>query len=130
MTSGYDGKPISLHEPGYDCDANGKCDTWDPGTPLEPLFTPGSKFRYWDEAEIELGYAITLLGGNPNYVCDLLMTHSNTIECRISHGKYRNDCRHIAVMNGGLKTSARIWQIRPLNRGNWNGRQLISSSCR
>jgi len=60
MTSGYDGQHIPIHNKGYDCDSHGRCDTWDPGTPLDPIFSPGLRYRYWDEAEMELSYALAL----------------------------------------------------------------------
>ncbi len=132
MTSGYDGRHTAPHNPGYECDARGRCDSWDPGTPLEPLFAPGEKYRYWDEAEMEMSYALSLIGGNPGYVRDLLsgriakpigMENFNWREIPSAVGE-------IPAMNGGLKTSARDlarFGLLFLNRGNWNGKQLINS---
>ena len=133
MTSGYDGQHISVHDPPYDCDPQGRCDTWDPGTPLDPLFSPGTKFRYWDEAELELGYTLGIVGGNKYYVRDLLKTH---IADPIGMANFQWDdvqttVGTIPAMNGGLRTSARDlarFGHLFLNRGNWSGQQLISAS--
>ena len=133
MTSGYDAKPIPLHAPGYDCDTKGKCDTWDPGIPLEPLFEAGTKYRYWDEAEIEMGYALTLIGGDPDYVINLLRERIAS-PIGMQNFSWRNvetTVGKLPVMNGGLITNARDlarFGLLFLNRGNWNGKQLISSS--
>jgi CubicO group peptidase (beta-lactamase class C family) len=133
MTSGYDGKPIASFDPGYDCDREGKCDSWDPGIPQEPLFTPGTKFRYWDEAEMELSYALGLGGGNSNYVKDLLQERIAT-PIGMENFTWRNletTVGPLPAMNGGLKTTARDlarFGLLFLNRGNWNGKQLIKSA--
>jgi len=133
MTSGYDGQHSTIHDPGYDCDLTGRCDAWDPGIPMDPIFPPGTRFRYWDEAELELGYALGLAGEDRYYVRDLLqkriadpigMKHFTWRDVQTAVGT-------IPAMNGGLKTSARDlsrFGLLFLNRGNWNGRQLISSS--
>lgn len=133
MTSGYDGKPVASFDPGYDCDRQGKCDSWDPGTPQEPLFSPGSKFRYWDEAEMELSYALGLAGGDVNYVRDLLKNRIAT-PIGMENFNWRNletTLGPLPAMNGGLKTTARDlarFGLLFLNRGNWNGKQLINPS--
>ena len=133
MTSGYDGQHISIHNPGYDCDSRTRCDTWDPGTPLDPVFSPGSMYRYWDEAEMELSYALGLAGGNPNFMRDLLHNRI-AIPIGMSNFGWRDVQTTVGLLpalNGGLKTSARDlarFGLLFLNRGNWNGKQLISSS--
>jgi CubicO group peptidase (beta-lactamase class C family) len=133
MTSGYDGQHIPVHNKGYDCDSRGRCDTWDPGIPLDPVFPPGTKYRYWDEAEMELSYALGLAGGNPNYVRDLLQNRIAT-PIGMQNFTWRNVETTVGIlpaMNGGLKTNARDlarFGLLFLNRGNWNGKQLISSS--
>jgi len=45
MTSGYDSAGGS-----YEFDAQGRGDSWNPSPPAPPLFPPGTKFRYWDDA--------------------------------------------------------------------------------
>jgi CubicO group peptidase (beta-lactamase class C family) len=133
MTSGYDGKHISALDPGYECDQQGRCDSWDPGTPLEPFFPPGEKFRYWDEAEMEMSYALGLIGGSANYVRDLLQSRiARQIEMEnFTWRDIPSTVGTVPAMNGGLKTSARDlarFGLLFLNRGNWNEKQLISSA--
>jgi CubicO group peptidase (beta-lactamase class C family) len=133
MTSGYDGHHIPVHNQGYDCDAQGRCDTWDPGIPLDPIFPPGTKFRYWDEGEMELSYALGLAGGNRYYVRDLLRDRiANPIG--MQHFDWRDVETTVGVlpaMNGGLRTSARDlarFGLLFLNRGRWKDQQMIRSS--
>jgi CubicO group peptidase (beta-lactamase class C family) len=132
MTSGYDGKHQSNFEPAYECDSAGIiCDTWDPGVPLKPLFSPGKKFRYWDEAEMELSYCLGLIGRNPDFVRDLLKKRiadpigMENFEWR----EIQTTVGLLPAMNGGLKTNAQDlarYGLLFLNKGNWNGKQLIA----
>lgn len=133
MTSGYDGQHIPLHDPGYDCDSLKRCDTWDPGIPLDPIFPPGTKFRYWDEAELELSYSLGLAGGNAYFVRDLLKKRiADPIGMQSFFWRdVETAVGIIPAMNGGLKTSARDlarFGLLFLNRGRWEGKQLIIAS--
>ena len=61
MTSGYDGVGGS-----YDCDAGKeRCDANAFVPPSSPVFAPGTRFMYWDEATQEYGYVLTKIAGEP-----------------------------------------------------------------
>jgi CubicO group peptidase (beta-lactamase class C family) len=67
MTSGYDGVGGS-----YDCDGEKKrCDANALVPPSSPVFLPGTRFMYWDEATQEYGYVLTRIAGEP--IPDLLI---------------------------------------------------------
>ena len=126
MTSGYDSAGGS-----YEFDAQGRGDSWNPGPPAAPLFTPGSKFRYWDDAMSQFGNVLTKAARTP--LDQLLKTR---IAEPIGMTRWRwteNDTPTGRVLSwtGGIWTSsrelARFGHLF-LNRGNWNGRQLIDAS--
>jgi len=60
MTSGYDSVGGS-----YEFDAQGRGDSWNPGPPAPPIFPPGTKFRYWDDAMSQFGNVLTKAAGQP-----------------------------------------------------------------
>jgi len=126
MTSGYDSVGGS-----YEFDRQGRGDSWNSGPPAPPLFSPGSKFRYWDDAMSQFGSVLTKSAGEP-----LDRLFKRRIADPIGMTRWRwteNDSPVGRVLNwtGGIHTSsrelARFGHIF-LNRGNWNGWQLISAS--
>jgi CubicO group peptidase (beta-lactamase class C family) len=122
MTSGYDGVGGS-----YDCDAGKeRCDANAFVPPSSPVFAPGTRFMYWDEATQEYGYVLTKIAGEP--LPDLLRRRvldpigvSSVTWNRDATGKQLN-------WTGGLEISAvdlaRFGHLY-LNRGVWDGKQLI-----
>src|SRR5687768_4229803 len=62
MTSGYDSVGG-----GYEKDEQGRIDgDRDPSAPADmPLFEPGARFRYWDDAMTQFGHVLTRAAGKP-----------------------------------------------------------------
>ena len=126
MTSGYDSAGGS-----YEFDAQGRGDSWNPGPPAPPIFLPGTKFRYWDDAMSQFGQVLTKAAGQP-----LDQLFKSRIAEPIGMTRWRwtsNDTPSWRVLcwTGGLRTSsrelARFGHLF-LNRGTWDGQQLISTS--
>lgn len=125
MTSGYNGGGQSRWgEQSEDW-------SWTPFTPDTPLFVPGAAFCYWDEAMMTLGYALTAAAGR-----DLKEFLDERIFQPVGAGDWHwgdepSDLG-ITVRNGctGIEMNAlqlaRIGYL-VLNKGNWNGTQLIDS---
>jgi len=127
MTSGYDSKI----EGGYEADSKGRTDSWNPEPPSEPLFQPGTKFRYWDEAMMQFGKILTNIAGEP-----INQLFKSRIADPIGMTKWRwqpHDSPNGRILNwtGGIRTNAldlaRFGYLF-LNKGNWKGKQLISES--
>ncbi|MHB0954974.1 MAG: serine hydrolase domain-containing protein [Pirellulaceae bacterium] len=126
MTSGYDSVDGS-----YEFDSQRRGDSWNPGPPAPPLFPPGTKFRYWDDAMMQFGSLLTKAAGEP---LDQLFTARIADPIGMTQWHWsENDSPLGRVLSwtGGLRTSsrelARFGHLF-LNRGNWNGRQLVSAS--
>ena len=126
MTSGYDSAGGS-----YEFDAQGRGDSWNPGPAAPPIFPPGSKFRYWDDAMSQFGNVLTRAARRP-----LDRLFKERIADPIGMKRWRwteNDTPTGQVLSwtGGIWTSsrelARFGHLF-LNRGNWKGRQLIDAS--
>jgi len=129
MTSGYDGANHSGE------------DTCQSKTPFEPtscLFSPGSEFKYCDDAMNEFANVLTRIAGEDT---------ESFFKDRIADPVGMNDAKWDwgdwgkidgMVVNGGAGNKGKDLHISArelvrfgllfLNRGNWNGRQLISSS--
>ena len=126
MTSGYDSAGGS-----YEFDAQGRGDSWNPGPPAPPIFPAGSKFRYWDDAMSQFGSLLTKAAGQP---LDRLFKARIADPIGMTQWRWtENDTPTGRVLSwqGGIWTSsrelARFGHLF-LNRGNWNGRQLIDAS--
>jgi CubicO group peptidase (beta-lactamase class C family) len=127
MTSGYDAEGE-----GYEVDAAGRSDGGStPLTPAPPLFAPGAKFRYWDKAMLQFGNVLTCIAGEPldqlfrrRIAEPILMTEWQWWPYQTAEGP-------ILHYTGGIYTSAlelaRFGHLF-LNRGNWEGKQLVSAS--
>lgn len=126
MTSGYDSVGGS-----YEFDRLGRGDSWNPGPPAPPIFEPGKKFRYWDDAMMQFGSLLTKAAGKP-----LDRLFKTRIADPVGMTKWRwteNDTPtgRVLCWTGGIHTSSR--QLARfghlfLNGGNWNGKQLVSAS--
>ena len=121
MTSGYDGQGGSYDKHEGSADANALV------PPLAPFFPPGAKFRYWDEAMMQFGSALTAVAGEPlpdylkRRIFDPIGMKTWTWE------------KAGAVPNwtGGFSTTARDlarFGLLFLRRGSWNGKQLVDPS--
>ena len=126
MTSGYDSVGGS-----YEFDSQNRGDSWNPGPPAAPIFPPGTNFRYWDDAMMQFGNVLTKAAGRP-----LDQMFKARIAEPIGMSRWRwteNDTPtgRVLCWTGGIRTSsrelARFGHLF-LNRGNWNGRQLVSTS--
>ncbi len=123
MTSGIDGVGGS-----YDCDAAGRCDANALVDPLPPFFPPGTKYQYWDEATQQYGFVLTKIAGTPLH--DLLQRRILS-PIGIQAIRWQLDTtKKVPNWTGGIEISAndlaRFGHLF-LNRGRWNGRQLISA---
>jgi len=132
MTSGYRAKkdePRGTYRHGPSPTPFDPCST--------PLFSPGSQYAYWDSAMNEFGNVLTRIAGEP--IEDLFKRRIGD-PIRMDPKEWNwGDFGRIGgiTVNGGsgnsnkhVFTSAR--QIARLghlflNRGNWNGQQLISA---
>jgi CubicO group peptidase (beta-lactamase class C family) len=126
MTSGYDAVWSD-----YELDSQHRGDSWNPGPPAPPLFAPGTKFRYWDEAMMQFGEVITAIAGQP--VDDLFQRRIGEVIGMRDWYWMQHDSRvgRILLWTGGVHVSSEQlarFGLLFLNRGNWDGRQLISSS--
>jgi CubicO group peptidase (beta-lactamase class C family)/inosine-uridine nucleoside N-ribohydrolase len=123
MTSGIDSVGGS-----YDCDAEGRCDRNALADPLPPFFPPGTKYQYWDEATQQYGFVLTKIAGEPLH--DLLQRRILGPIGIQEVGWQPDETRKVPNWTGGLEISAsdlaRFGHLF-LNRGRWNGNQLISA---
>ena len=132
MTSGYDAK--GHHERHLNAVGNGKGD-WGPNAcaVVQPLFAPGEKYLYYDEAMFMFGRVLTAIAQEP--MKDYLTRRIGDL---IGMGDWAwNSGRLVEPINGipvnwgcgmvhvNAKQLARLGHLY-LNQGKWNGRQLIS----
>jgi CubicO group peptidase (beta-lactamase class C family) len=125
MTSGYNAVGTSRwNEKSEDW-------SWTPFVPDTPLFAPGMAYCYWDEAMMTFGYSLTAAANR-----DLKDLLDERIFKPIGAGDWkwgdepseleftvRNGCTGIEITAMQL---ARIGYLI-LNKGKWNGTQLINS---
>lgn len=124
MTSGIDGEGGS-----YDRDAEGRGDANALVEPARPFFPPGTKYQYWDEATQHYGFVLTKIAGEP--LPDLLQRRIlGPIGMTAVRWQQDDTKKNIPNWTGGLEISAsdlaRFGHLF-LNRGQWNGKQLIST---
>jgi CubicO group peptidase (beta-lactamase class C family) len=123
MTSGIDGVGGS-----YDGDTEGRCDANALVDPRPPFFAPGTKYQYWDEATQQYGFVLTEIAGEP--LPDLLQRRILG-PIGIQEVAWQADgTKKVPNWTGGIEITAsdlaRFGHLF-LNRGCWNGRQLISA---
>jgi CubicO group peptidase (beta-lactamase class C family) len=102
-----------------------------PYLPEKPHFESGTHFEYWDEAQMMYGRVLTNILGRTmkEYLDDKLMNHLDFEDWEwVTEGKTQNG---VAINNGcsGIKINANQMAkigLLFLNKGNWNGKQLIS----
>ncbi len=98
--------------------------------PEKPLFTAGTKFAYWDEAQMMFGRVLT-----QELQQSMHQFLKEKITDKIGMGEWQwypeKDLAGIPINNGctGVKVNAKQlarWGWFFLNEGNWNGEQLLS----
>lgn len=123
MTSGLDGRGG-----GYDFDDQHRGDQNALVEPLKPFFPPGTKYMYWDEATQHYGYALTQIAGGSlhDYLKRRILDPIG-----ITQFNWKADTTgKVLNWTGGIEISAEDlarFGLLFLNRGNWNGRQLVSA---
>ncbi len=123
MTSGLDGVGG-----GYDFDDRRRGDQNALVEPLPPFFPPGTKYMYWDEATQHYGYTLTQIAGESlhDYLKRRILDPIG-----ITQLTWKSDgTGKVLNWTGGIDISAEDlarFGLLYLNRGNWNGRQLIDS---
>lgn len=126
MTSGFSAKGRSRWN-----DENADW-SWTPYDPEQPHFPPGSHFEYWDEAQMTFGKVLTQVLREPMY--DFL---KRELTDKIQMGEWQwhpeQEVNGLPINNGctsvivNAKQLARFGHLY-LNRGNWDGEQLLSAS--
>lgn len=125
MTSGYSAKGGSRWETVDYADWS-----WTVYEPEEPYFAPGTAFAYWDEAQMMFGRVLTNILQKPMQVF-LQERITDRIGMGAWHWYSEKDLNGIPINNGctnvfiNAKQFAR-WGWLFLNKGNWNGEQLLS----
>ena len=131
MTSGY----RAMKDEPQDGYKHGPSST--PFDPCEtPLFAPGSQYAYWDSAMNQFGHVLTGIAGEPmeslfkRRIAEPIgmdpaywnWGNFGKIDGITVNGGSGNSNRHVFI---SARQVARLGHLF-LNRGNWNGRQLIS----
>jgi CubicO group peptidase (beta-lactamase class C family) len=123
MTSGYDAIGRSRW--------GANSDDWSatPYAPATPLFPPGAKFAYWDEAQMMFGRALTRVANRD--LLELLRERVfEPIGLRVVDWTAEGDVNGMTIRNGctGLQLDAlnlaRFGHLF-LNEGRWNNRQVL-----
>lgn len=127
MTSGYSAKGRSRWD-----DADYADWSWTVYEPEEPLFPAGTSYAYWDEAQMMFGRVLTQILNRP--MEDFL---KERVTEKIGMGDWtwypEKDLDGIPINNGctnviiSAKQFAR-WGWLFLNKGAWDGQQLISEA--
>lgn len=99
--------------------------------PEEPLFAPGTAYAYWDEAQMMFGRVLTQVLKKPMH-----QYLKEKITDKIGMGEWQwypeQQVHGIPINNGCTNVTLNAKQLARwgwlfLNKGNWNGEQLISS---
>jgi len=124
MTSGYSGKGSTRW--------NEVSEDWSL-TPYDidaPLFVPGTEYAYWDEAQMMFGRLLTMHTGKT-----MKSVFDENIGKHIGIGEYKwnpeQEVNGIEINNGCTNVMINAEQLARfghfyLNKGNWNGKQLLS----
>ena len=103
----------------------------------EPLFEPGTKYAYWDSAMNQFANVLARIADEPiedvfkRRIAEPIGMHHDKwrwgdfgkVDGLVINGGSGNNNKHIFIC---AREIARLGQLF-LNRGNWNGKQLISS---
>ncbi|MCK4628942.1 MAG: serine hydrolase, partial [Sedimentisphaerales bacterium] len=137
MTSGYDA--VNPKNKGYGDDPDDGSHS--PLVPTDPAFAPGAKFSYFDDAMSMFGYVLTKIAGTDlesyfrKHIARPIGMKDSSWEWR---DNYDNTDRTLSNpegvdvrsapggMNITAREMARLGHLF-LNRGNWNGKQIVSS---
>ncbi|MHC4394341.1 MAG: serine hydrolase [Planctomycetota bacterium] len=129
MTSGYQAKG--------DPEINGHGQTYTPFDGIEPLFSqPGSKYVYWDSAMNQFANVLTRIAGEPienlfkQRIADPIGMNPTkwdwkdwgNIDGLVVNGGAGNKSKGIYISAAEIARFGHLF----LNKGNWNGRQLVS----
>jgi hypothetical protein len=123
MTSGYDG---------------GGDQSSTPFNPTSPLFSPGTKYQYWDSAMNQFANVLTRIAGEAiealfkRRIADKIGMNASswdwgdwgTVSGLLVNGGAGNKSKGISIT---AREMARFGHLF-LNRGNWDGTQLISAA--
>ena len=96
---------------------------------MAPFFKPGTKYMYWDEAMQQYGYVLTQIAGQSldDYLKSRILDPIG-----ITQFHWKNDSTgKVLNWTGGIEISASDlarFGLLYLNRGNWNGKQLINAA--
>ena len=126
MTSGYNAVGDSRwDEPSKDW-------SWTPYQPGKPIFAPGNNYCYWDEAQMMFGRTLTRIGGK-----QIKEIFQEKIGNRIGIGAFEwhaeKSIDGTPINNGCTNvmwdaTQLARFGLLYLNKGNWEGEQLIDSN--
>jgi len=111
-------------------------------TPFKPgpksLFAPGSKYAYWDSAMNQFGNVLTRIAGEPiedffrRRIAEPIGMNGDkwdwgdfgSVDGIVVNGGSGNHGKHIRICARELARFGHLF----LNKGNWNGKQLIGES--
>ncbi len=125
MTSGYSAEGRSRWN-----DENADW-SYTPYKPEKPHFSPGTHFEYWDEAQMTFGKVLTQVINEP--MKDFLKRElTDKIKMGEWNWRAEGEANGIPVNNGCTNVIVNAHQLARfghlfLNRGNWDGKQLLSS---
>jgi CubicO group peptidase (beta-lactamase class C family) len=139
LASQYSGvklRHLATMTSGYDAVGGDQSST--PFTPAAPLFSPETKFLYWDAAMNQFGNTLTRIAGEPvenlfkRRIADPIQMNSSkwgwgdwgTVDGYVVNGGAGNKTKGISISAREMGRFGHLF----LNRGNWNGQQLVSAS--
>jgi len=137
MTSGYDA--VNPNNKGYGDDPDDGSRS--PFVPADPVFVPGTKFSYFDDAMFMNGYVLTKIAGADlesyfrKHIARPIGMKDSGWQWAKDHGKPVRDLSNpdgvdVRGAPGGMNITAREMARFGhlfLNSGNWNGKRIISS---
>ncbi|MEM9723352.1 MAG: serine hydrolase [Bacteroidota bacterium] len=103
-----------------------------PYTPETPHFAPGTHYEYWDEAQMMFGRVLTQVLDEP--MQDFLKRElTDSLQMGSWSWGTEQNINGIPINNGCTGVTLNALQLARfghlyLNRGNWKGKQLLSSS--
>lgn len=103
--------------------------SWTPYKPDTPYAEPGEAFRYWDESMMMLGRVLTQIAKQPQYEV-IKSALTSKIDFGDWYWKLEKDIKGMPINNGCTDVHINATQLARmgllfLNKGNWNGKQLL-----